>query len=191
MRMGKVQSKLYIKASLFLVENWTYRSHQGPEVTSLRVISKANPTKTDVVFLQADTSYQSSEGNSQKESSERNSWTWSWTFRLLTPSSLPLWGLQWPSKSTLAVGFHLLMSSVKKKKKNMLETLLCRHKLNLKSFDKGPTYSPLIAKLSGEKEPFHTSFSPSNSKVSCLGRLYLVWRSYCTSHFLIFHFSHQ
>lgn len=85
-------------------------SHQGPEVTSLRVISKANPTKAEVVFPQADTSYQSSEGNSQKESSERNSWTWSLTFRLLTPSFLPLWGLQWPSKSTLATGFHLLMS---------------------------------------------------------------------------------
>lgn len=149
--MGKVPSKLYIKASPFLVENWTYRSHQGPEVTSLRVISKANPTETDVVFLQADTSYQSSEGNSQKESSESNVWTWSWTFRLLTPSPPPLWGLQWPSKNTLAVGFHLLMSSVKKNTNKTYWKLYCVGVNWISNNLIRDHIFYLIAKLSGEK----------------------------------------
>lgn len=53
-----------MKASLFLVENCVYGAHQGAEVTRLRVISKAKPAKTDVVFFHADTSYQSSQRNS-------------------------------------------------------------------------------------------------------------------------------
>lgn len=83
-------------------------------------------------------------------SKETVTWTWSLAFRLLTPLSLPPWGLQWPP----AVGFHLLISHRYFQKK-MLETVLYRYKLNLKTFYKGPTYSHLTAKRSGEKTSFY------------------------------------
>lgn len=56
----------------------------------------------------------------------------------------------------------------------MLETVLCRCQLNLKTFYKGPTHSHLIAELSVEKESSYAPSSPSNSKVGCVGRLYPV-----------------
>lgn len=59
-KMGKVSNKLYVKAFLYLIKS----SHQGPEITGPRGISKAKLAKADVIFSQADASYQSSERNS-------------------------------------------------------------------------------------------------------------------------------
>ena len=83
-KMGKVSNKLYVKAFLYLIKS----SHQGPEITGPRGISKAKLAKADVIFSQADTSYQSSERTA--------TWTWSLAFRLLTSSPLPWWGQQGP-----------------------------------------------------------------------------------------------